>query len=47
MPKSLLAEMILQGDVFQQKGKLGYVVDSLAGFRTLVNLLAKWLFCLR
>lgn len=41
MPKTLLAEMILHGGVVQQKGKLWYVVDLLAGFRTLVNLLAK------
>lgn len=38
MPKTLLAEMILHGGVVQQKGKLWYVVDLLAGFRTLVNL---------
>ena len=30
--------MILHGGVVQQKGKLWYVVDLLAGFRTLVNL---------
>lgn len=45
MPTTLLAEMILQGDVFQQKGKLWHAVDS-TGRILNISLLAKWLFCL-
>lgn len=33
MPKMLSAEMILQSDVFQQKGKPWYVVDSIVGIQ--------------
>lgn len=35
MPKMLSAEMILQGDIFQQKGKLWYVVDSIVGIQNI------------
>lgn len=33
----LLAEMILQGEIFQQKGKLWYVVDSIVRVQNTIS----------